>query len=870
MFQPQSDDPAKKVTTKQIRKPEEGGEVALKEFHKKSLIDELLGLGHARITPEIAQLVGDAVENQIKKRSVQQVGSEMISDLVAQELEKLGLIGGGARARGESVKRQTMSLPRASARATLSPEVLEIMVPKPSALPSTRIRAAKSIDREGVRFSVEGVQYGEAHLCARDGDGVLVEDMAGMLRRVSHAVAEVDDRYGCGDDVRATELAFYNLMASTKFLPDPAVLKNAGFKDGFLATSVVVPVEDTTESIFGAMKQAAIIHKMGGECGFSFSQVRPKLDRVKATAGVSSGPIAFIRLFHEARQVLHREASEEITDRCLLNIDHPDILEFIELSASYDRAPYFRRSVGITDSFIQAVKDDVEIPLINPRSGEGIVAVRARKIFKRLVTQIQKHGEPQPIFLDHIQRTNHLPSQPHLECTNAQGDQPLSPFEVCQQGVLNLALFVREERIDWDGLRIAIHQAVHFLDNVIDLNHNPLLEMDEAANKNRKISLGVMGWANLLTSLELGYASDEALNMAEKLMAFIQDEAERASITLGALRGPFPNYPISLFQQGQLKRRHLTTTGLVMTGIHAVLAGCREGIEPFASESCDSDAHLGMQAVFQKYTENGVYKEIILPDQVSEEEVARILLSAHQLGLKGVHYCPSKHGERTDEPSAYATLGALASLKKRPAVISGLTKRVQSSCGRVYLTLNEGDDRLVEILLRPEKPGGCMPAQLEALARLVTLCLRAGLSPMDIAHELLGVPCHLHSGVGGGTDEPLSHAEAIGRQLFQYAMIQGLKPQPQPQQATIKQEPAVLVAIPDQSEMEQEEDNPLPEMILEQPSLREEVPLGRSYFGPVDVIDEAWDKSSCLYCGRGLIVEENHIYCPQCQPLLTH
>ncbi|MHC1712553.1 MAG: vitamin B12-dependent ribonucleotide reductase [Solidesulfovibrio sp.] len=533
-------------------------------------------------------------------------------------------------------------------------------------------------------------------------DGAPLEDAQGLFWRVASAIAAEETKYD-KSSYTAEELArkFYDLMVSMRFLPNSPTLMNAGTPLGQLAACFVLPVGDSMEEIFDAVKFAALIHKSGGGTGFSFSRLRPKKSRVGSTGGVASGPVSFMRIFNTATEQVKQGGTRRGANMGILRIDHPDILEFITCKERENELSNFNISVALTERFMQAVEKGEDYDLINPRDGSVVGQQSAGEVFSLLVRKAWESGDPGIVFIDRINRDNPTPELGAIESTNPCGEQPLLPYEACNLGSVNLAVFYDPDAADgvnWAGLAETVHLAVRFLDNVIDASRYPLDQITEMVTANRKIGLGLMGFADLLFLLGIPYDSNEALALAEKIMETIQVEARSASKTLAAERTPFPTYPNSIFGKRNLgPYRNATTTTIAPTGTLSILAGCSSGIEPlfalsFSRHVMDgeklveanpyfvtalkhagaySDAlmeevtrkgtiahigmlpeelrdvfvtamdiepvwHLKMQAAFQKYTDNAVSKTVNLPTTATKEDIREIYWLAYELGCKGV------------------------------------------------------------------------------------------------------------------------------------------------------------------------------------------------------------------------------------------
>ena len=509
---------------------------------------------------------------------------------------------------------------------------------------------------------------------ARNYRGEIIETPADVFSRVARVVAEADRLFDAGASVPDTADRFEAAMTSLSFLPNSPCLMNAGRPLGQLAACFVLPVEDNLESIFQSLKDAALIHHTGGGTGFSFSRLRPSGDTIFPASGVTGGPVSFIQLFDVATHLIDRNRVRPGANMGVLHVSHPDIEAFI--SAKRDRRLLcnFNLSVAVDDEFIACVKADRDYPLIHPRTGAVVAHKSAAELFRLLADSAWVSGDPGILFIDRINRANPTPEMGSLEATNPCGEQPLLPYESCTLGSINLTRIVDGNAIDFAKLESLAHLAVHFLDNVVEVNRHPIPRTEEWSRMNRKIGLGVMGFADMLILLGIPYQSDRAVALAEQIMSRIQQYAESASAELAAERGNFPAFHQSVFPaRGVKQRRNATLTTVAPTGTISIIAGVSSSVEPvFAFEAqrrivdqlytdvhpiyeryrregrtIDNEifqtawdvsphGHLKIQAAFQKYTDNAVSKTVNLPETTSAEQIRDLFMEAADMNLKGI------------------------------------------------------------------------------------------------------------------------------------------------------------------------------------------------------------------------------------------
>jgi ribonucleoside-diphosphate reductase alpha chain len=441
-----------------------------------------------------------------------------------------------------------------------------------------------------MKLSPNALAVLERRYLALDASGAR-ESAVDMVRRVAGAVAAADAAYGASAiEVAATADRFATRIAALELLPNSPTLMNAGRPLGQLAACFVVPVEDRTEDIFGAVRIAAMIQKSGGGTGFSFSRIRPAGDLVASTGGMASGPVSFMQVFDVATEAVKQGGTRRGANMGILRVDHPDILDVIALKLDPSRMRNFNLSVAVTDSFMAALADGASIPLVNPRTGAEVRRLEAARVWELICQAAWTTGDPGIVFIDRVNASQPTPALGAIEATNPCGEQPLLPYESCTLGSINLARFVRDGEgeaaaVDWPRLRSAIRDGVHFLDNVIDVNRYPLPEIGEATRATRKIGLGVMGLADLFIALDLAYDDPAALRLGGEIARCLEEESVSASAMLAERRGPFPAWAGSRWaaptsESGGRPMRNATTTTVAPTGTISILAGCSSGIEP--------------------------------------------------------------------------------------------------------------------------------------------------------------------------------------------------------------------------------------------------------------------------------------------------
>ena len=565
--------------------------------------------------------------------------------------------------------------------------------------------------RASLNLSPNAHEVLRARYLRKNERGEVIETPEELFRRVARAIASADAHYGLSTAGREeVEEQFYDQLATGRFMPNSPTLMNAGRRLGMLSACFVLPVEDSIDGIFSSVHHAALIQKAGGGTGFSFSRLRPAGDIVRSSGGTTSGPLSFLNVFSRATDAIQQGAFRRGANMGVMRVDHPDIVAFIRAKEDKAALTNFNLSVAVTDAFMEGLlkEPDGAHVVVNPRNGEEKALAKEdgapwtrREIFDLIVDRAWESGEPGVIFIDRMNRDNPTPAVGEIEATNPCGEQPLLPYESCNLGSINLAKFVRraagDAAVDYEALRGTVKLAVRFLDNVIDVNRYPLAEIEKITRGNRKIGLGIMGFADALFALGIPYNSEAALRFAEELMEFVNEESHAASEALAAQRGVFPNFPGSVWEQRGRPMRNAATTTIAPTGTISIIADCSGGIEPLFSvafwrqvldgkrlpevnrqfmaaatergflrpglveelaekgslkgvegipeevrrvfvtaHDVSPEWHVRMQAAFQRHCDASISKTINFPREATREDVRRLYLLAHQEHVKGV------------------------------------------------------------------------------------------------------------------------------------------------------------------------------------------------------------------------------------------
>jgi len=684
--------------------------------------------------------------------------------------------------------------------------------------------------------------------------GEAIEEPLDMFKRVARNIAEGEFRFKEGEEAEKlfedSYERFLQLMLSRKFVPNSPTLMNAGRELQQLSACFVLPVEDSIDGIYDTLKHQAIIHKSGGGTGFGFSRLRPKNDLVKSTMGVSSGPVSFMAIYDASTDKIKQGGTRRGANMGILRVDHPDVEEFIECKRDNDQINNFNISVAITDAFMEAVEADTDFDLTSPRDGHVMKTVRARDLFTKIVEGAWLNGEPGVVFIDKIDGDNPTPQFP-IESTNPCSEAHLPPYDSCNLGSINLERFfvpgerVGEGSVDWDELRETIHTAIRFLDNVIEVNNYPLPEIDEMSRGNRRIGLGVMGFADVLIKLGITYDSDEGLAFAEKVMKFVDDEAWEESRVLAEERGVMPHFEGSRHEKRGDRVRNATVTTIAPTGTISMIAGCSGGIEPLfavafmrrqadmempdvnpefvklakdrgfyteelmkkvaehgsvrdipevpedvrgtwvTSHDISAEWHVKMQASFQKHTSMGISKTINMSNDATVQDVEDAYMQAFSTGCKGI--AVYRDGSRDAQVLSTGKTGAQApanaeqtevvkhvSLAEarngRPRTLSGVTKKVQTGHGPLYVSMNDDEFGPRECFVILGKPGGTAAAFSDALGRMVSLAMTHGAAPAEIINQLRGIQDGHPAGFG--PNAVLSVPDGVAKAMGEHYLVE--------------------------------------------------------------------------------------------------
>jgi ribonucleoside-diphosphate reductase alpha chain len=569
--------------------------------------------------------------------------------------------------------------------------------------------------KDTLKLSLNSLRVLKERYLRHHPDTGVTETPAQMFQRVARAVAQADAQYG--EDPRVAEEEFLKAMVALEFLPNSPALMNAGTDLGQLSACFVLPIADSLTNIFDTLKHAALIHQSGGGTGFSFSSIRPRGDLVKSTDGVASGPVSFMKIFDRATEIIKQGGKRRGANMGILSVHHPDILDFIRVKEREGVLANFNISVSVTDDFMNRVLNNQKYEVINPRNNQPVKEMNARDVFDLIIMNAWQSGDPGLIFIDEINRHNPVPGTGAIEATNPCGEVPLTAFESCNLGSINLVKMCTNGKFNFKRLGEVVHTAVHFLDNVIDVNKYPIPQVEKMTKANRKVGLGIMGFADCLIDMGIPYDSGEAFKTAEELIDFISREARLASRKIAEKRGSFPNHHLSVFKDSG-PMRNATVTSIAPTGSISTIADVSSGIEPLFSvgylrnaldttmlvvnplfeeiakerdfystdliarvvregsiqgntlipddvrrifltaHDIDPQSHVRMQAVFQKQVDNAVSKTINLPESATVEQLRSVFLLAHSMKCKGITVY--RYGSKKVQPLEFGAIDTSA------------------------------------------------------------------------------------------------------------------------------------------------------------------------------------------------------------------
>ena len=634
-------------------------------------------------------------------------------------------------------------------------------------------------------FPENALKILRARYFKKDEKGTLVESKPSELfRRVCRFIAQAERS---SSEKKLWEENFFQAMMRKDFMPNSPTLTGAE-RQMCLSACFVLPIEDSLDGIFETVKNAALVHKEGGGTGFDFSRIRPAGSFVRKTQGIASGPVSFLKVIDAGTEAVKQGGTRRGANMGVLRVDHPDIKHFITMKRDGVTAQNFNISVAITDAFIQAIKEKTPYDLVNPMDGSSAGQASAQEVFELIVDSAWSNGDPGLIFIDKVNQLNPTAPQGPIRATNPCGEQPLHDYEACNLGSINLLNLYDEkapQRLDWEKFRAIIQLGIRFLDDVIDVNLYPLEQIDQMAKANRRIGLGVMGFADLLMRMGIAYNTEEARAMGRKIISFMKEEAVKASRLLAETRGSFPNIEKSVYK-GQ-KMRNASVLTIAPTGTISRIAGCSSSIEPIfafqviskildseisdihplfkewqekhpgatpppyfvTAQEIDPIDHLKMQAVFQEGVDSAVSKTINFPNAATREEIAAAYLQAFDMNIKGITVyrdgCRAvqvlnKAGEEKPKP-----LG-------RPEAIPSTTHKISTGLGNLYITVTYFNKKPFEVFASIGKSGYSTMADAEAIGRLISLALRSGISTEEVVNQLKGI---------GGAEPIFSNGQLI-------------------------------------------------------------------------------------------------------------
>ncbi|UCH94004.1 MAG: adenosylcobalamin-dependent ribonucleoside-diphosphate reductase [Candidatus Aminicenantes bacterium] len=640
------------------------------------------------------------------------------------------------------------------------------------------------MDTEIEGFSENALKILKARYFKKDEKGKLIETKPSQLfKRVAKYIAGAEKNKA---DKKHWEERFFKAMMDRDFMPNSPTLTGAG-RGLCLSACFVLPVEDSLEKIFETVKNAALVHKEGGGTGFDFSRIRPQGSFVKRTQGIASGPVSFLKVIDAGTEAVKQGGTRRGANMGVLRVDHPDIKDFITMKLDGKTAQNFNISVAVTNKFIQALKDYSTYDLVDPRTNDVVGQLDAREIFDMIVDSAWRNGDPGLVLIDNVNEKNPTRVQGPIRATNPCGEQPLHDYEACNLGSINVSNFFKPDapdRFDWDRFREIIHMGVRFLDDVIDVNLYPLKQIDQMAKSNRRIGLGIMGFADLLIKKKIKYDTEDALDLGGKIVKFMKEEAVGASQQLAQEKGSFPNIEKSIYKGKKMRNAAVLT--IAPTGTISRIAGCSSSIEPiFAFETISKildgeirDVHLlykewqemhpgdqppgyfitageiapgdhiRMQAVFQEYVDSAVSKTINFPREAVVEDIASAYMLAFDMDVKGITVY-------RDGCRAVQVLNKISAETPRPMdrpdLLPSTTYKVTTGHGRLYITVTHLNGKPFEVFCSIGKSGYSTMADAEAIGRLTSLSLRSGIPAEEIVTQLKGI----------GGSEPTFHNGAL-------------------------------------------------------------------------------------------------------------
>ena len=668
----------------------------------------------------------------------------------------------------------------------------------------------------------------EKRYLRKNSDGEIIETPEKMFERVASAIAEPENLYDDTGDFSYWQGRFYEIMHTLEFVPNSPTIMNAGTGAGTLSACFVMGLDDSMEDIMTTAKETAMVQKYGGGTGFALSKIRPKGNPISTTHGQACGPVSVLRHLSSVSTLVTQGGKRDGANMAVMDVHHPDILEFIECKQEEGQIHNFNISVGVSDEFMNAVKNGTSYELRDPESGEVVDKIEASLVFDKVIEGAWRNGEPGVIFLDKVNADNPTLNIGKMTATNPCGEQPLLPYESCNLGSINLTKFVIEDSdvksLDWDRLKEVVHVSTRFLDNVIDANVYSVDKIENMTKSTRKIGLGVMGFADMLVQLNVPYDSEEGLSLGRKLMKFIRSESDEMSKTLASERGVFPAFEGSKYDSTDgFEVRNACRLTVAPTGTISMIAGCSSGIEPLfalcyhkhnilggesllyvdkgfekvakeggfysqellnyladggslqerddvpdwakrlfvTSSDISPEMHVRMQAVFQESVDSAISKTINFPNSASDDDVRSAYLLAWELSCKGITVyragsrdaevlTAGKEKDSSEENNVESTdntnlKSEMLTERQRPKVLSGVTERVRTAHGNLFVTINYNEEgKPFEVFASLGKAGSTESAQLEAITRLTTMSLRAGVEPSQIIQHLQGI-----------TDEPI-------------------------------------------------------------------------------------------------------------------